>query len=435
MTDIATQPLDRNTDPASAAPPMSMIGRFFDSDIWYSFRTTKIAIIAAIVTGIFVVSATFAPWVAPKDPYDLAALSIMDNFKPPSWAEGGSPEFLLGTDDQGRDLLSAIIYGSRMSLFVGFASTLFAMTFGVTIGMIAGFRGGAVDAILMRIADVQLSFSAVLIALLIDGVARSIVPSGMHNEIAVWVLIFSIGISGWVNFARTVRGSCMVERGKEYVQAARVIGIRAPVIMLRHLLPNVMGPVLVIGTIQLAVVCLVVMLLDRTVEGGLGGAELPAPQAVLMKLVIDGVLDQNLPWGLILIGVGIALVAAMFRVPVLAFAVGVYLPLYTMAAVFLGGLLRWWLSRHADPATVERRRERGVLFGSGLVGGGGLTGVLLALWVGVRGGKKIVGYPIDLSGLSDTAATIVTEGMALVGLLAILGLAAALVVRGERGAR
>jgi len=191
----------------------------------------------------------------------------------------------------------------------------------------------------------------------------------------------------------------------------------------------------IVGVITSAgFVCLVVMLLDRTVEGGLGGADLPAPQAVLMKLVIDGVLDQSLPWSLILIGVAVALVAAMFRLPVLAFAVGVYLPLDTMAAVFLGGLLRWWLARNPDGATVERRRERGVLLGSGLVGGGGLTGVLLALWVGLRGGRKIEGFPLDLSGLSDTAATIATEGLAAFGLLAILGLAAALIVRGERGA-
>jgi len=161
-------------------------------------------------------------------------------------------------------------------------------------------------------------------------------------------------------------------------------------------------------------VCLVVIMLNQNVEGGLGGAELPAPQAVLMKLVIDGVLDQNLPWAMILIGVAIAAVAAMFKIPVLAFAVGVYLPLSTMAAVFLGGLMRWLLTRNVSPEIAEERRERGVLFGSGLVGGGGLTGVLLAVWVGVRGGQRIIGFPPHLS---DHAA----EALAFLTVLAILG--------------
>jgi putative OPT family oligopeptide transporter len=162
-------------------------------------------------------------------------------------------------------------------------------------------------------------------------------------------------------------------------------------------------------------VCLVVILLHQNVEGGLGGAELPAPQAVLMKLVIDGVLDQNLPWALIFIGVGIGLVASMFKVPVLAFAVGVYLPLSTMAAVFLGGLTRHLLTRNREQGDAEHRREQGVLFGSGLVGGGGLTGVLLALWVAIRGGERIVGFPLDM----PEAAT---QALAAVTILAILGI-------------
>jgi len=162
------------------------------------------------------------------------------------------------------------------------------------------------------------------------------------------------------------------------------------------------------------VVCLVVMLLHQNVAGGLGGEELPAPQAVLMKLVIDGVLDQNLPWVLIFIGVGIGLVASLFRIPVLAFAVGVYLPLSTMAAVFLGGLMRYLLTRAQPAAESERRREQGVLFGSGLVGGGGLTGVLLALWVAVRGGKRIEGFPLHLPDAAEQA-------LALLAIAAILG--------------
>jgi putative OPT family oligopeptide transporter len=180
-----------------------------------------------------------------------------------------------------------------------------------------------------------------------------------------------------------------------------------------------------IGVITSAgVVCLVVMMLNRTVEGGLGGAELPAPQAVLMKLVIDGVLDQNLPWALILIGVAIAGVAALFKVPVLAFAVGVYLPLATMAAVFLGGLMRWWLTRGVEPDVAEHRREQGVLFGSGLVGGGGLTGVLLAIWVGARGGQRIVGF-------SEIVPESVASALALPTILAILGCMAFIATRGK----
>ena len=182
-----------------------------------------------------------------------------------------------------------------------------------------------------------------------------------------------------------------------------------------------------VGVITSAgVVCLVVMMLHQNVEGGLGGEELPAPQAVLMKLVIDGVLEQNLPWALILIGVGIGLVAALFRIPVLAFAVGVYLPMSTMAAVFLGGLTRYLLTRAQPAAEAERRREQGVLFGAGLVGGGGLTGVLLALWVGIRGGKKIEGFPLDLP---EPAA----EALALLAIAAILGIMAVF-VNGRRQA-
>lgn len=174
-------------------------------------------------------------------------------------------------------------------------------------------------------------------------------------------------------------------------------------------------------------VCLVVMMLDRNVEGGLGGAELPAPQAVLMKLVIDGVLDRNLPWALIGVGAGIAVGAAALRLPVLAFAVGVYLPLSTMAPVFLGGLMRHVLTRGVGVRERERRRERGVLFGSGLVGGGGLTGVLLAMWVGARGGERLVG----LSGWVAEWPRFAVQGLALLALAAILGCVAWVARRGR----
>jgi peptide/nickel transport system permease protein len=180
----------------------------------------------------------------------------MDAFNPPVWSKDGTWAFPLGSDDQGRDLYSAILYGSRVSLFIGFASVVFAMFLGVGLGLIAGYLGGTVDAVIMRIADVQISFPAILVALLIDGVMRAVLAGGRHEEIVLYVLVLAIGLSQWVNFARTVRGSTMVERNKEYVQAARVIGVSGTMIMIRHILPNVMGPVLVIATVSLAVAIL-----------------------------------------------------------------------------------------------------------------------------------------------------------------------------------
>jgi peptide/nickel transport system permease protein len=230
--------------------------RFFDSDIWYSFKKSKVTVIAACVTAVVMLSAFAAPLIAPHTPFDPASLDLMDAFTPPVWYEDGTPKFLLGTDDQGRDIFSTILYGSRISIFVGFASMLLAMIIGITLGLISGYIGGTVEAFIMRIADVQISFPAILIALLIDGVARTLLPGERHDELAVWVLILAIGVSNWVHFARTVRGSTMVEKNKEYVQAARVIGRRRTTIMFRHVLPNVMGPVMVIATIGLAVAIL-----------------------------------------------------------------------------------------------------------------------------------------------------------------------------------
>jgi peptide/nickel transport system permease protein len=230
--------------------------RFFDSDVWYSFTQSKITIVAAIVTVIMILSAVLAPVISLQNPFDPASLNLLDAFSPPVWQEDGTWAFPLGSDDQGRDLFSAILYGSRLSLTIGFASVVFAMALGVTLGLIAGYVGGNVDAVIMRVADVQISFPAILIALLIDGVVRAILPGERHEEMVVYVLVFSIGLSQWVNFARTVRGSTMVERNKEYVQAARVIGRSPLVIMAKHVLPNVMGPVLVIASISLAVAVL-----------------------------------------------------------------------------------------------------------------------------------------------------------------------------------
>lgn len=232
--------------------PRSRLQRWFDSDIWHSFVRSPVVVISAIVTIAFFAAAIFADQITPQNPFDLAAIDIMDSSLPPAWDEEGDSRFALGTDDQGRDILSTIIYGARISLIVGFASVIFALVLGVTLGLISGYVGGRVDALIMRVADVQLSFPAILIALLIDGVARSVLKE-THDDLALYVLVFAIGVSGWVQYARTVRGSTMVEKNKEYVQAARVIGIGPATILWRHILPNVTGPVLVIATIHLAI--------------------------------------------------------------------------------------------------------------------------------------------------------------------------------------
>lgn len=208
--------------------------------------------IAAVLTLVCVGGALFAPWLAPQNPFDSATLILTDGFTPPAWIAGGSRRYLLGTDDQGRDMLSAIMFGARISLWVGVASVLFSMIVGVALGLISGYVGGRLDAFIMRVADIQLSFPPILVALLIDGVARAVLPREAHDQIAVYVLVLAIGVSGWVQYARTVRGSTLVERNKEYVQAARVIGRAQASIMFRHVLPNVMGPVLVLVTIHVA---------------------------------------------------------------------------------------------------------------------------------------------------------------------------------------
>jgi len=224
----------------------------WDHDLAWSLRRSPVTLVAAALTLACVGAALFAPWLAPQDPSNLAALDLNDAFIPPLWSEGGRLAYPLGTDNQGRDVLSTILHGTRLSLAVGLASVFFALLLGVSLGLVSGYFGGRLDAAIMRVADVQLSFPAILIALLIDGVARVALPSERHDAIAIPVLVLAIGVSGWVQYARTVRGSTMVEKGKEYVQAARVIGRRPLSILLAHVLPNVMGPVLVIATIHIA---------------------------------------------------------------------------------------------------------------------------------------------------------------------------------------
>lgn len=227
------------------------LARWFDSDIGYSFRTSPMAIIAAAIALVCVFCAAFANWVAPHNPFDLTTLVLSDARLPPFWQAEGSAKYLLGTDDQGRDILSALMYGARISLVVGVVSVLFSMVIGVALGLLAGFKGGWIDGFLMRLCDVMLSFPAILVALLIAGVGRAMFPHA-HDTVAFGVLILSITLTGWVQYARTVRGSTLVERNKEYVQAARVTGVAPLRIMARHVLPNVMGPVLVLATIHVA---------------------------------------------------------------------------------------------------------------------------------------------------------------------------------------
>ena len=230
----------------------SFLARAWDSDVAYSFRHSPVAMVAALVATVLIFSAVFAPWVAPHNPFDLASLSLLDASTPPAWQQGGNPKFWLGTDDQGRDIFSGILYGMRISLEIGVASVILSIVIGVSLGLLSGYVGGKVDAFIMRICDVMLSFPAILIALLIDGVARAALPRDVHDEVAFGVLVLAIALSGWVQYARTVRGSTLVEKNKEYVQAARVIGVSPLRIMFSHVLPNVTGPVLVLATVHVA---------------------------------------------------------------------------------------------------------------------------------------------------------------------------------------
>ena len=226
--------------------------RLLDSDLAWRFGRSPLAILALLVTLVMAAGALLAPAIAPQDPFDPASLDLMNSLIPPSFEAQGDPQFPLGTDDQGRDLFSAILYGTRISLMVGFAGVALAMLIGVNLGLVAGYRGGWVGAVIMRVADVQLTFPAILIALLINGVALALVGKGGSADMQIGVIIVAIGLSYWVQYARTVRGSTLVESKKEYVQAARLIGLSDWTIMFRHVLPNVTGPVLVIATINLA---------------------------------------------------------------------------------------------------------------------------------------------------------------------------------------
>ncbi len=239
--------------PTEATRAKSRWQRFRESDFFHAFKGSPVAIVSFTVVCILVLSSVFAPLIAPYDPFDPASLNLMNGFTPPMEPNQFTQDnFLLGTDDQGRDVFSTILYGMRISLFVGFASVLFALVLGIFLGLLSGYFGGWVETIIMRAADVQLTFPSILVAMLIFGVAKGITPVEYRDEMAIWVLILAIGLSDWVQFARVVRGATLVEQGKDYVAAAKLIGQKPYTIMIRHILPNVLSPVLVIATISLA---------------------------------------------------------------------------------------------------------------------------------------------------------------------------------------
>ena len=234
----------------SAAP--SRFARFLGSDLWASFKRSKTAMAGFAVTLLLFTLAFAAPWISPQNPYDPAQLELINSNLPPLWNPDGQAPYLLGTDDQGRDVLSAVLYGLRLSLVVGILGVAVSGTLGIALGLLAGYVGGALDTLIMRVADVQLTFPAILIALIVDGVAKAAFGGVLDPKATIPLIVVSIGLSFWVQYARTVRSSVMVETGKDYVQAARLIGLSSPVIMVRHVLPNVTGPVFVIATINLA---------------------------------------------------------------------------------------------------------------------------------------------------------------------------------------
>jgi peptide/nickel transport system permease protein len=268
--------------PIAPVARRSRLAAFLDSDILYSFRRSKVTIVAAIVTATIVLAAFLAPVIATQDPYDLRQLSIIDSHVPPVWQKDGDSRFLLGTDDQGRDVFSTILYGSRQSITIGVMATLFAAALGIVLGLIAGYAGGSLDTVIMRAADIQATFPAILIAMLVDGTSRALFGNQRNDSVVFWVMVLSIGLSFWVQYARTVRGSTLVEKNKDYVLAARLIGINPALILFRHVLPNVVGPMLVIATINLALAVITEATLSFL---GLG---LPSTQPSLGTLIQIG---------------------------------------------------------------------------------------------------------------------------------------------------
>lgn len=225
---------------------------FFASDFWYYFKRDKVAMACFAVFCLLVLSAVFAPWLAQDNPYDLASIDIMDSELPPMWMDGGDGRFWLGTDEQGRGIYSTILYGLRTSLLIGIGAVLLQMAIGIIIGLLSAWYGGWLDNLLMRIADVQLSFSTLMIAIIISAIIKAAYGAEFFAANAALILILIIGISEWPQYARTIRASALAEKSREYVEAAQVMGFGAPRIMFRHILPNCLTPILVISTVQIA---------------------------------------------------------------------------------------------------------------------------------------------------------------------------------------
>lgn len=226
--------------------------RFKQSDFLYYFLRDKVAMVSFAVCMIFLVLALAAPLISPTDPYDMSSIDIMDSELPPSWMDGGDSRFVLGTDEQGRDILSTMLYGSRLSLTIGFLAVGLQLILGIIIGLSAGYFGGRLDSYLMRFADVQLSFSTMMVAIIVSAIFKASFGSEFYSEYAVIMLVVIIGVAEWPQYARTIRASVLAEKKKEYVEAARVMGFKAPRIMFRHILPNCLSPILVISTVQVA---------------------------------------------------------------------------------------------------------------------------------------------------------------------------------------
>jgi len=217
-----------------------MIERFLNSEFFFNYKRNIPAILGTIIIVVFILMTTIGPFIVTQNPYNLREISLMDAYKAPAWSEGGEWRFPLGTDAQGRDILSSIVYGSRISLFIGLTGMIFSAVIGTVLGLAAGYYGGKIDAIIMRIADIQLSFPATLIALFI----MSISGRGIGN------LLIALTLVGWVIYARTVRGATLSEKKKEYVEAGKVIGLPNIKIIIKHILPNVVTSLIVIATIQ-----------------------------------------------------------------------------------------------------------------------------------------------------------------------------------------
>ncbi|WP_269933037.1 ABC transporter permease [Aminobacter sp. HY435] len=235
----------------TAAPPRpSLLQRMRNSDVWWSFTHNKSAMIAAGVFALLIATAVLAPLIAPQNPYDAAQLDMWKAELPPLWQEGGEWPYLLGTDTQGRDMLSAILYGTRISIVIGLVSVALSLLIGMTAGLVAGFFGGFIDNILMRIGDITLSIPTILIAILVSTVVRQLLPADLREIGASAVLVLAISLSSWVQYARTVRAQTIVERNKEYVQAARLLKVPSRRILALHILPNTLTPVLVAATLN-----------------------------------------------------------------------------------------------------------------------------------------------------------------------------------------